>query len=113
MQTTKVLTVYRITSGVLLLALIALPFVFRSNPIFATVVSTILTLTLVVIAFQMQRLHTLERVLSKLDELLKLLREAKRPLTLTESQQLQQQLEQVRATLLQDRSMKGKKVPRS
>ncbi len=109
MQTTNFLKFYRVTSGALLVALIALPFVFRHNPIFATVANTIVTLTLVVIAFQMQRLYALERILSKLDELLTLLREAKRPLTPPESGQLQQQLEQVRVGLLQARSMRRTK----
>lgn len=113
LQISSFLKFYRITSGGLLLGLIAVPLVFRYNPIYAAFASAILTLLLVVIVFQIQRLHALDRTLSKLDELLGLLREAKRPLTLAESQQLQQELERVRAALLHDRSMKRTKFPAS
>jgi hypothetical protein len=57
-----------------LIGLLALmPFIYRHNIIFATSATTVLTLVLMLIAFQMQRLRMLARTIAKLDELLELL----------------------------------------
>jgi len=48
-------------------------------------------------------------MISKLDELLELLRDTKRELSPGESKQLMQQLSQIRARLLQDSSLKRSK----
>ena len=49
----------------------------------------------------------LARTIAKLDELLELLRDTRRELSPTESKQLQQELAEIRARLLQEKSLKG------
>jgi len=64
-----------------LIGLLALmPFIFRHNIIFATSATTVITLVLIPIAFQVQQLRMLARTITKLDELLDLLRDAARAL---------------------------------
>jgi len=53
-----------------------------------------------------QRLRMLADAIAKLDELLELLRDTKRDLSPIESKQVQQELEEIRARLLQDTSPK-------
>jgi hypothetical protein len=69
----------------------------------------VITLVLIIIAFQVQRFRLLARTIAKLDELLNLLRDTKRELSPTESKQLQQELVQTRARLLQDSPLKRAK----
>jgi hypothetical protein len=66
----------------------------------------VVTLVLIVIAFQIQRLGMLARTIAKLDELLELLRDTKRALSPLESKQLMQELAEIRARLLQESSFK-------
>ncbi len=80
-----ILRIYRITSAVLIGLLALMPFIFRSNIIFATSATTVVTLVLILTAFQVQRLHMLTRTIAKLDELLELLRNTKRELSPLES----------------------------
>jgi low affinity Fe/Cu permease len=87
-----------------LLALI--PFIYRHNIIFATFTTIVVTLVLIVIAFQTQRLRMLARTIAKLDELLELLRDTKRELSPSESKQVMQELAEIRARLLRDNSLK-------
>jgi hypothetical protein len=90
-----------------LIGLLALmPFIFWRNIIFATFVTTVVTLVLILIAFQTQRLRMLTRTIAKLDELLELLRDTGRELSPTESKQLQRELAQIQARLLQESSLK-------
>jgi hypothetical protein len=103
------LRIYRITSVVLLALLALMPLIFRRNIIFATSATTIVTLVLILIAFQTQRLRMLARTIVKLDELLELLRDTKRELSPLESKQLMQELALVRARLLRDSSLKRSK----
>jgi low affinity Fe/Cu permease len=94
-----------------LLGLLALmPFIFWRNIIFATSATMVVTLVLILIAFQVQRLRMLARMIAKLDELLELLRDTKRELSPLESKQLMQQLAEIRARLLQDHSLKRSKT---
>lgn len=104
------LKIYGIASVVLLLLLALMPLIFRRHIIFATSATTVVTLVLILIAFQVQRLQMLARTIAKLDELLELLRDTKRDLSPTESKQLQQELAQIRAGLLQDHSLKRSKT---
>ncbi len=101
-----VLRIYRITSVVLLALLALMPLIFRQHIIFATSATTVVTLVLILIAFQVQRLRMLTRAIAKLDELLKLLRDTKRALSPVESKQAMQELAEMRARLLQDSSLK-------
>jgi low affinity Fe/Cu permease len=71
--------------------------------------TTVVTLVLILIAFQVQRLRILARTIAKLDELLELLRDTRRELSPTESKQVMQELAQIRARLLQDSSLKRPK----
>jgi low affinity Fe/Cu permease len=103
------LKIYRIASAVLLLPLALMPLIYRHHIIFATSATTVVTLVLILIAFQVQRLRTLARAISKLDELLELLRDTKRELSPLESKQLMQELAEIRARLLQDSSLKRSK----
>jgi hypothetical protein len=109
LKTPTMLRIYWITSVVLIALLALLPFIFRHNIIFATSATTVVTLVLILIAFQAQRLWLLARTISKLDELLELLRDTKRELSPTESNQVMQELAQIRARLLQDDSLKRSK----
>lgn len=68
------LRVYRITSAVLIALLALLPLLFWRNIIFATFATTVVTLVLILIAFKVQWLQLLARAVSRLDELLDLLR---------------------------------------
>jgi CRP-like cAMP-binding protein len=79
---------------------------FRRHIIFATSATTVVALMLILIAFQVQRLRMLTRTISKLDELLELLRDTKHELSPTESKRLQQELTEIRARLLQESSFK-------
>jgi low affinity Fe/Cu permease len=74
--------------------------------IFATFGTTVITLVLIVIAFQVQRLRMLARTIAKLDELLELLRDTKRELSPAESKQIEEELTEIRVRLLQDSSLK-------
>jgi hypothetical protein len=106
-KTSTMLRIYRITSVVLLALLALMPLIYRRHIIFATSATTALTLILILIAFQVQRLRMLGRTIAKLDELLELLRDTKRELSPTESKRLQQELAEIRARLLQETSLKG------
>jgi hypothetical protein len=83
-----------------------MPFIFWRNIIFATSATTVVTLVLILIAFQVQQLRMLTCTVAKLDELLELLRDTKRELSPTESKRLQQELAEIRARLLQETSLK-------
>jgi len=109
LKTSTMLRIYRITSLVLIAALASMPLIYRHHIIFATSATTVVTLVLILIAFQAQRLRMLARSIAKLDELLELLRDTKRELSPTESKQLMQELAQIRARLLQDSSLKRSK----
>jgi hypothetical protein len=100
------LRIYRITSVVLLALLALMPLIFRRHIIFATFPTIVIALVLIVIAFQVQKLHVLARTIAKLDELLELLRDTKRALSPTESKRIQQELAEIRARLLRDNSLK-------
>jgi low affinity Fe/Cu permease len=100
------LRIYRITSAVLIGLLALIPFIYRHNIIFATFTTIVVTLVLIVIAFQTQRLRMLARTIAKLDELLELLRDTKRELSPSESKQVMQELAEIRARLLRDNSLK-------
>ena len=100
------LRIYRITSVVLLALLALMPLLFQRHIIFATSATTVVALMLILIAFQVQRLRMLTRTISKLDELLELLRDTKHELSPTESKRLQQELTEIRARLLQESSFK-------
>jgi hypothetical protein len=90
-----------------LIGLLALmPFIYRHNIIFATLATTVITLVLILIAFQVQRLRMLARTITKLDELLELLRDTKRELSSNESKRLHQELAEMRVRLLRDISIK-------
>jgi low affinity Fe/Cu permease len=103
------LKIYRIASAVLLLLLALMPLIFRRHIIFATSATAVVTLVLILIAFQTQQLRMLARAVSKLDELLELLRDTKRELSPVESKQLMQELAEIRARLLRDHSLKRPK----
>jgi low affinity Fe/Cu permease len=105
-----ILRIYRIASVVLLVFLALMPLIFRRHIIFATSATTVVTLVLILIAFQTQRLRMLVRTIAKLDELLELLRDTKRELSPVESKQLMQELAEIRARLLQDHSLKRSKT---
>ena len=94
------LRIYRITSVVLLALLALMPLLFRRHIIFATSATVVLTLVLMLITFQVQRLRMLARMIAKLDDLLNLLRNTKHELSSTESKRLQQELSEIRAELL-------------
>jgi hypothetical protein len=108
MQPAKLLKIYRVATVGLFALLAAMPWIFRGNVIFATIATAVIAVFLTMIAFQVQRLHLLERTIAKLDQLLALLRETKRALTPAESKRLQLELEQIRASLLHDRAMKSR-----
>jgi low affinity Fe/Cu permease len=101
------LRIYRITSVVLLALLTLMPLLFWRDIIFATFATTVVTLVLILIAFQTQRLRMLVRTIAKLDELLEVLRDTKRALSPLESKQVMQELAEIRARLLQEKSLKG------
>jgi hypothetical protein len=82
------LQIYRITSVVLLALVALMPLILRRHIIFATSATTVVTLVLIFIAFQVQRLPMLTRTIAKLDELLELLRDTRRELSPTQSRQL-------------------------
>ena len=107
MKTSAILRIYRITSAVLIAALALMPLIYRHNIIFATSATVVVPLVLILIAFQVQRLRMLACTIAKLDELLDLLRETKRELSPVESKQLMQELAEIRARLLQEKSLKG------
>ena len=109
MNTSAMLRIYRIASAVLLVLLAIMPLIFRHNIIFATSATTIITLALILIAFQVQRLRLLVRTLAKLDELLELLRNSKREFSPSEAKQVMHELELIRARLLRDVSLKPPK----
>jgi low affinity Fe/Cu permease len=104
-----ILRIYRITSLVLIAALALMPLIYRHHIIFATSATMVVTLVLILIAFQVQRLRMLARMTAKLDELLELLRDTKRELSPLESKQLMQELAEIRASLLRDSSLKRPK----
>lgn len=110
MKTSAVLRIYKVTSVLLLVVIALLPLIYRSHIIFATCATTVVTLVLILIAFQTQRLRMLARTIAKLDELLELLRDTKRELSPLESKQLMQELAEIRAGLLQDSSLKRSKT---
>jgi low affinity Fe/Cu permease len=83
-----------------------MPFIFWRNIIFATFATTVVTLVLILIAFQVQQLRTFTRTVAKLDESLELLRDTRRELSPSESKRLQQELAEIRARLLRETSLK-------
>lgn len=103
------LKIYRITSGALIVLLAATALIFRGNIVFATFATTVGTVLLILIAFQVQKLQLLVRTLAKLDELLDLLRKAKPGLSSIESKKLAEELALLRSRLLQDSSLKRSK----
>jgi low affinity Fe/Cu permease len=105
-KTSAILRIYRIASVVLLISLALMPLIFRRHIIFAASVTTVVTLVLILIAFQVQRLRMLARTIAKLDEILELLRDTRRELSPAESKQLIQELAEIRARLLQESSVK-------
>jgi hypothetical protein len=109
LKTSTVLRIYRITSVVLIALLALMPLLFWRNIIFATFATTVVTLILILIVFQTQRLRMFARTISKLDQLMELLRDTKRKLSPMESNQLMQELAQIRARMLQDGSLKRSK----
>jgi hypothetical protein len=66
----------------------------------------VVTLLLIFIAFQVRQLQMLTRTIAKLDELLELLRDTRRELSPTESNQIQRELTLLRARLLRESSFK-------
>jgi hypothetical protein len=110
-KTSTLLRVYKVTSLVLLVPLILLPFIFRRNIIFATSATVGITFLLLFIALHVQRLQMLARTIGKLNELLELLRDAKRTLSPSESKQVTRELEQIRFCLLEDYSFRRWKSP--
>jgi hypothetical protein len=109
MNTSVLLRIYRITTAVLIALLAVMSLIFRHNIIFATLATTVVTLVLILIAFQVQRLQLLVRTIAKLDELLDLLRNSKREFSPSETKEVMQQLELIRARLLHDQSIKRPK----
>ena len=105
-----ILRIYRIAGVVFLVFLALMPLIFRRHIIFATSATAVVTLVLILMAFQTQRLRMLARAISKLDELLELLRDTKRELSPLESKQLMQELAEIRARVLQDHSLKRSKT---
>lgn len=94
----------------MLLGLLALmPLIFWRNTLFATCAMVVLTLVLMLIAFQLQRLRMLARTIAKLDQLLDLLRDTRRELSRTESKQIQRELTLIRAQMLREISLKRPK----
>jgi low affinity Fe/Cu permease len=106
MKTSTMLRIYRITSVVLLALLALMLLTFRRHIIFATSATTVVTLVLILIAFQVQRLRMFTRTIAKLDQLLELLRDTRRELSPLESKQVMQELAEIRARLLRDNSLK-------
>ena len=88
-----------------------MPFVFRGKIIFATFATAVVTIILIVIAFQVQRLRMLESAVNKLDQLLELLRDAKRGLSPGEAKRIEYELEGIRAGLLHKASMQVDRPP--
>lgn len=111
MRSAKLLKVYRIVSVGLLALLAAMPLIFRSNIVFATFATAVITIILIVIASHLQRLRMLESAINKLDELLELLRDAKRGLSPRETRQLEHELEEIRGGLLRKASMRRERPP--
>lgn len=109
MKTSVTLRIYRITCVVLLVLLALMPLIYRRHIIFATAASTLLTLALILIAFQVQRLHILARTIAKLDELLRLLEPTRDHLSASESQRLYRELSEIRMALLRDQSLRIRK----
>ncbi len=105
MKRANLLKIYRILSAGLLALLAVMPLFFRGNIIFATFATAVITIILIVIAFHVQRLRMLAGALNKLDELLDLLRDAKRKLSPREAKQIEHELEGIRAGLLRNASM--------
>ena len=103
------LWIYRVTCIVLLVLLALMPLIYRRHIFFATSATTVLTLVLILIAFQVQRLRMLSGTIAKLDALLELLRNSKRELSAFESKQLHQELALLRARLLRENSVKSSK----
>ncbi len=62
------LRVYRISGAVLIALLALLPLLFWRHIIFATSATTVVTLALILIAFQVQRLQLQARTFSRHDE---------------------------------------------
>jgi hypothetical protein len=96
---------------VLLAVLALMPLIYRRNIIFATSATVVVTLVLILIAFQVQRSRMLADTIAKLDELLNLLRNSKYELSVTESKRFARELEEIRAGLLRESSLKGKSPP--
>jgi low affinity Fe/Cu permease len=70
---------------ILLVMLALLPLSNGRHIVFATSATAVITLVLILIAFQVQKLQPLLRTIAKLDELLELLRDTKRDLSPLES----------------------------
>ena len=105
MKTSTLLRIYRVTTFVLLAVLALMPLIYRRNIIFATSATVVVTLVLIIIAFQVQRLRMLAGTIAKLDELLEFLRESKRELSVTESKRIVWELEEIRTGLLREKSV--------
>jgi hypothetical protein len=104
-KTSTLLRIYRVTTFVLLAALAVMPLIYWRNIVFATSATVVVTLVLMLIAFQVQRLRLLAGAIAKLDELLELLRDSKRELSVTESKRIVRELEEIRAGLLREKSV--------
>ena len=103
MKTSTMLRIYRVTCVVFLVVLALMPLIYQRYIVFATAV---ITLVLILIAFQVQRLRMLARTIAELDELLRLLEPTRDHLSPSESQRLHRELSQIRAALLRDESFR-------
>jgi hypothetical protein len=106
MNTSTLLKIYRITSAVLIVLLALMPLIFRHNIVFVTSATSVVTLVLILIAFQVQRLRLLVHMIAKLDELLNLLRISSFEFSPNEAKHVMQELQLIRARLLRDSSLK-------
>ena len=70
MKTSTTLWIYRGICVVLLVVLALIPLIYRRHVVFATSATMVISLVLILIAFQVQRLRMLARTIAKLDELL-------------------------------------------
>ena len=86
-----------------------MPLIYRRHIIFATSATTVLTLVLILISFQVQRLRMLAQTIAKLDELLQLLRNPRHELSPTELKRMERELTLIRARLLRENSLRRPK----
>ena len=87
-----------------------MPLIYRRDTILGTLATVVVAFVLIIIAFHVQRLHMLAGTIAKLDELLELLRDSKRELSVTESKRIARELEKIRADLLREKTA-GRREP--